>query len=246
MSLAPRELTRALEIKKQLDKQAAYFESLSQANVIALQQTARAMAFSALNGLQARAMAFSALSGLQARAMAFSALNDLHTNSIFTSQISSYMIPPIQYNNIDFNEIHNKLINDLQRFSNNWVIPNTFINISKLQIDIYKPINLLEPTVDVKGSNHLKENLADNISQEFTVDEKHLLDQINLSLEIDRLCSELYQDRRMILKVILSTLGSYSVLLGLVEGSDRVLLPVLIILGNCLLDRWNKTPPTIE
>ena len=224
-----------MEINKQLDKQAEWFKSLSQANIIALQQTTRAMASAAaLNSIHTRAMASAA------------ALNSIHTRAIFTSQISSYMIPPIQYNNIDFNEIHNKLINDFQRFSNNWVIPNTFINMPKLQIDIYKPINLLEPTVDIKGSNDLKENLVDNISQEFTVDKKGLLDQTNLSLEIDRLCSELYQDRRMILKVILSTLGSYSVLLGLLEASDRVLLPVLIILGNCLLDRWNKTPPTIE
>ena len=44
MSLTPRELTRALEIKKrleQLDKQTERFKSRSQVNIITLQETAR-------------------------------------------------------------------------------------------------------------------------------------------------------------------------------------------------------------
>ena len=235
MSLAHRELAKALETQRQLEelhRQAERFKSLSQVNVSAIQ--ARGMA---LSGLQARSLALSslqarslALSSLQARSMA-SALSGIHARGIFTSRISPHMIPSIPYIDINFTEITNNLVNNFQNFSNNWVI--------------YKPINILESTVDI-GNNEVEENLADNIDQEFTVDEKSPLDQANLYLEIDRLCSELYQDRRIILNVILPTLRSYSILLGILEGSDNALLSVLIILGNFLLYRWNKKPPTKE
>lgn len=217
MSLAHRELANALKIKKQLeelDKQAERFKSLSQVNVIALQETARGMASAA------------------------AALSGVHARGIFTSKISSHMIPSIPYNDINFTEITNNLVNNFQKFSNNWVTPNTFISMPILRIDIYKPINILESTVDI-GNNEVEENLADNMGQDLEVDERDLITQDNLSIEIGQLRSDLHQIRRGILILFLRTLVSYSFFVNLLERPDKVLLSVLIILGNYLLYRWD-------
>lgn len=228
MSLTHRELTRALEINRQLEylsEQAERFQSIGQVNLIAVQEMAKRME--------------TALSLTTSR---------LYPDAL-QETLKHFDMPKISLNmdslvpsNINFTKIHNKLINDFQKISNNLIIPDPFTNMPILLIDT-SPINLPEPTTDIDNSNkntNIVENVSDHIDQEFEFDKSSLLEHNLLHFEITRLRRELHQDRRNNLMIVLSTLVSYSVLQGFLEGSDSVWLPIISILGRCLLDQWSS------
>lgn len=240
MSLAHREMIRALETKRrleQLDKQAERFKSICRVDVSAIQEATRRMEI-ALSFPASRLCLDNGLQEMVSR-METAFIQNI-VSHLEVSKIS-FNIGNLVPDNINFTEIHNKIINDFQKIFNNWVIPNPFINMPTLRIGI-SPINLSEPTIDIEGSNknpNTTENDTDNIDQEFEFDKSSLLDSINLSFEITKLCNELDQDRKMIWMIILPTLISHSILQGLLDRSDNVWVPILGMLGNCLLYKWS-------
>ena len=250
MALAHRELTRALETKRQLEKlaeQAERFQSIAPVNIFAIQETARrmktakALTASHLYTYKAIQEAKRHMKAIQEAKRHMKAIQEAkrHMKTALAIQNTAlYLeVPKVSLNtgvlfpyNINFTENFN-----------NWVIPNHSINMSTLRIGI-SPINLSEPTTDIEGSNknpNTTENDTDNIDQEIEFD-KSSLEQNLLHFEITRLHRELRQDRRMILIVVLPTLGSYSVLLSLLEGSDSMWLPIISILGHHLLGQWSS------
>ena len=240
MALAHRELTRALQIKGQLEhlaEQAERFQSIAPVNIFAIQETARCMK-------TAKALTASHLytyNAIQEAKRHMNAIQEAkrHMETALAIQNTAlYLEVPKVSLNTGFLFPYN--INFTENF-NNWVIPNHSINMSTLRIGI-SPINLSEPTTDIEGSNknpNTTENDTDNIDQEIEFD-KSSLEQNLLHFEITRLHRELRQDRRMILIVVLPTLGLYSALLSLLEWSDSMWLPIISILGHHLLGQWSS------